>query len=111
MARASSAERSRSSRPLAIIRATMSARVERSMPVIRTRSVWVAPSCSAAAASTANWRWVIAAGAELLGVDVERQLQRAVQQMARRPLQGGEPRPWLLDLLLAIGSSPHAARR
>ena len=73
--------------------AAMSASVERSMPVIRTRSAWVAPSCSAAAASTANWRWVIGAGAELLGVDVERALQRPMQQMARRALQRGRRRP------------------
>ena len=55
---ASVAERSRSSRPLRIIRATRSARVERSIPVARTRSLWVRPSEAPAAARTANWRWV-----------------------------------------------------
>ena len=37
-------------------------RVERSMPVARTRSVWVRPALWLTASSTANWRWVRPSG-------------------------------------------------
>ena len=44
--------------PLASMRATISARVERSMPVRPTNSLCETPSCSAKTAKTANWRCV-----------------------------------------------------
>ena len=64
-ARPSDPDRSRTNQPRVVMRAASSARVERSMPVMRPSSAWLRPPLSvawAAASSRTYWRWVGASG-------------------------------------------------
>ena len=61
------------------------------MPVIRTRSAWVAPSRSSGRGKHRELALGDAAiVAEFLGIDVEGALQRSMQQVAWRLIERGD---------------------